>query len=76
MTPIPSLKMQELSIDTNKLIYEIFSILVSKVLFGYDDQTLQISKRISSTLQPKLEAVPQPTTDSNNISAIKGCSIW
>ncbi|CAN1258033.1 Patatin-like protein 7 [Linum perenne] len=32
--------MQEPSIDTDKLSYEIFSILESKFLFGYDDQKL------------------------------------
>jgi hypothetical protein len=29
--------MQEPSIDTDKLSYEIFSILESKFLFGYED---------------------------------------
>ncbi|CAN1258039.1 Patatin-like protein 6 [Linum perenne] len=36
--------MQEPSIDTDKLSYEIFSILESKFLFGYDDQKLWVPK--------------------------------
>ncbi|CAN1258037.1 Patatin-like protein 7 [Linum perenne] len=40
--------MQEPSIDTDKLSYEIFSILESKFLFGYDDQKLWVPKQISS----------------------------
>ncbi|GLT66837.1 hypothetical protein SLA2020_391830 [Shorea laevis] len=71
MASIPSSEMQEPSIDTDKLSYEIFSILESKFLFGYDDQKLWIPKQISPAPQPKPEAVPQPTTDSNSVSAIK-----
>ncbi|XP_057485778.1 patatin-like protein 7 [Actinidia eriantha] len=37
---------QEPTIDTDKLSYEIFSILESKFLFGYDDQKLWIPKQI------------------------------
>ncbi|KAL5998381.1 Patatin-like protein 6 [Asimina triloba] len=40
-------EMQEPSIDTDKLSYEIFSILESKFLFGYDDQKLWIPKQIA-----------------------------
>eukprot|EP00268_Persea_americana_P020239 TRINITY_DN2045_c0_g1_i1.p1 TRINITY_DN2045_c0_g1~~TRINITY_DN2045_c0_g1_i1.p1 ORF type:complete len:472 (-),score=47.12 TRINITY_DN2045_c0_g1_i1:497-1912(-) len=40
-------EMQEPSIDTDKLSYEIFSILESKFLFGYDDQKLWIPKQIT-----------------------------
>ncbi|KAI7735976.1 hypothetical protein M8C21_022388 [Ambrosia artemisiifolia] len=39
--------LQEPSIDTDKLSYEIFSILESKFLFGYDDQKLRIPKQVS-----------------------------
>ncbi|KAF5742536.1 PATATIN-like protein 6 IIB [Tripterygium wilfordii] len=62
-------EMQEPSIDTDKLSYEIFSILESKFLFGYDDQMLWVPKQI-----------PPPVTDSkptetvavdNSVSAIK-----
>ncbi|XP_010529102.1 PREDICTED: patatin-like protein 6 [Tarenaya hassleriana] len=43
--------MQEPSVDTDKLSYEIFSILESKFLFGYDDTKL---------IDPKTD--PEPTT--------------
>ncbi|KAL6552867.1 Patatin-like protein 6 [Orobanche hederae] len=36
----------EPSIDTDKLSYEIFSILESKFLFGYDDRKLWVPKQI------------------------------
>ncbi|KAJ0704956.1 putative patatin-like phospholipase domain, Acyl transferase/acyl hydrolase/lysophospholipase [Helianthus annuus] len=39
--------LQEPSIHTDKLSYEIFSILESKFLFGYDDQKLLIPKQVS-----------------------------
>lgn len=35
------------TIDTNKLSYEIFSILESKFLFGYDDRKLWVPKQIT-----------------------------
>ncbi|KAG6391456.1 hypothetical protein SASPL_149211 [Salvia splendens] len=47
----PVIGLQEPSIDTDKLSYEIFSILESKFLFGYDDQHLWLPKPIS--VQPK-----------------------
>ncbi|KAJ8760253.1 hypothetical protein K2173_011665 [Erythroxylum novogranatense] len=43
----PSSEMQEPSIDTDKLSYEIFSILESKFLFGYDDQKLWVTKQVA-----------------------------
>lgn len=46
MATAPS-EMHEPSIDTDKLSYEIFSILESKFLFGYDDRKLWIPKQIS-----------------------------
>ena len=47
-SPHSSLEMlQEPSIDTDKLSYEIFSILESKFLFGYDDQKLWQPKQVS-----------------------------
>lgn len=69
-------EMQEPSIDTDKLSYEIFSILESKFLFGYDDQKLWIPKPI---VPPAIEAQPQaqaqaqaqPTAIDNSVSAIK-----
>ncbi|KAG7033002.1 Patatin-like protein 6, partial [Cucurbita argyrosperma subsp. argyrosperma] len=45
--------MQEPSIDTDKLSYEIFSILESNFLFGYDDQKLWIPKQISPAVDGK-----------------------
>uniref|UniRef100_A0A7N0V2T0 Patatin n=1 Tax=Kalanchoe fedtschenkoi TaxID=63787 RepID=A0A7N0V2T0_KALFE len=39
--------MKEPSIDSDKLSYEIFSILESKFLFGYNDQKLWIQKQVS-----------------------------
>ncbi|XP_065869866.1 patatin-like protein 6 [Euphorbia lathyris] len=67
------LEMQEPSIDTDKLSYEIFSILESKFLFGYDDQKLWVPKQIAP---PPAEAKPEPVisssvVDTNSVSAIK-----
>ena len=54
-------EMHEFSIDTDKLSYEIFSILETKFLFGYDDQKIWVPKQIapvaSAANQMKLEAV-------------------
>lgn len=72
-----SSEMQEPSIDTDKLSYEIFSILETKYLFGYDDQKLWIPKQITppETADPKPEsfaAAPINDTNTNNsVSAIK-----
>ncbi|KAG8501926.1 hypothetical protein CXB51_004581 [Gossypium anomalum] len=61
-------EMLEPSIDTDKLSYEIFSILESKFLFGYDDnQKLWIPKPISP---PASEPMVQPG-DENSLPAIK-----
>ncbi|KAL4556670.1 hypothetical protein LXL04_034825 [Taraxacum kok-saghyz] len=61
--------LQEPSIDTDKLSYEIFSILESKFLFGYDDPKLwkpiQVSPEVSVT--PTTVAVG----DDNGVQAIK-----
>lgn len=56
--------MQEPSIDTDKLSYEIFSILESKFLFGYDDQKLWIPKQI----------VPPEGTEPNAAAALLSAS--
>lgn len=58
--------MQEPSIDTDKLSYEIFSILESKFLFGYDDKKVWIPKDVSPDTH-KVEA----DSDDNSVSAIK-----
>lgn len=57
------LETQQPSIDTDKLSYEIFSILESKFLFGYDDQKVWIPKQITP-------AVEQAATD-NGVQAVK-----
>lgn len=54
------------TIDTNKLSYEIFSILESKFLFGYDDRKLWVPKQISD---PKNGFVP--VADDAEIHPIK-----
>lgn len=70
-----SSEMQEPSIDTDKLSYEIFSVLESKFLFGYDDQKLWVPKQISpATIEAKPESQnPSFLTEnnSNGLSAIK-----
>ncbi|KAE8669206.1 Patatin-like protein 8 [Hibiscus syriacus] len=69
MSSTASSEMQEPSIDTDKLSYEIFSILESKFLFGYDDdRKLWIPKPISPTYEPP--PLIQPG-DENPSSAIK-----
>ncbi|KAJ4846672.1 Patatin-like protein 7 [Turnera subulata] len=72
---------EEPSIDTDKLSYEIFSILESKFLFGYGDQKQQlwIPRQITATPPPPPPPPPEePTTtafagaDGNDsVSAIK-----
>ncbi|KAL5569307.1 hypothetical protein UlMin_025882 [Ulmus minor] len=65
-------EMHEPSIDTDKLSYEIFSILESKFLFGYDDQKLWVPKQIApAATDPKLEAPAQNLEPDNGVSAIK-----
>ncbi|KAF5453441.1 hypothetical protein F2P56_028343 [Juglans regia] len=67
-------EMQEPSIDTDKLSYEIFSILESKFLFGYDDQKLWVPKSIAppaTEAQPQSQAQVQSATVDNSVSAIK-----
>ncbi|CAA7039621.1 unnamed protein product [Microthlaspi erraticum] len=59
--------MQEPSIDTDKLSYEIFSILESKFLFGYDDGP-KIS--VPRNLNPKSE--PEPVNSAIAIDAAPG----
>ncbi|XP_044461905.1 patatin-like protein 6 [Mangifera indica] len=64
---------QEPSIDTDKLSYEIFSILESKFLFGYDDQKVWLPKQISSTpLEAKTDTLnTQQSSELNGISSVK-----
>ncbi|XAR72093.1 hypothetical protein NMG60_11018609 [Bertholletia excelsa] len=63
-------EMQEPSIDTDKLSYEIFSILESKFLFGYNDQKVWIPKQISPAIEPK-SILSIPTANDNATQAIK-----
>lgn len=60
-------EMQEPSIDSDKLSYEIFSILESKFLFGYDDQKLWIPNHNPN---PKQSEAPTPA-DSGGVTTIK-----
>ncbi|KAJ0262350.1 Patatin-like protein 6 [Hirschfeldia incana] len=52
--------MQEPSIETDKLSYEIFSILESKFLFGYDDDPKLMESR-SRDPSPEQETSPSTT---------------
>ncbi|PIN11102.1 Ca2+-independent phospholipase A2 [Handroanthus impetiginosus] len=61
-------EMQEPSIDTDKLSYEIFSILESKFLFGYDDQKLWVPKQIS---EPKNGVVAAAVVEESGVQAMK-----
>ncbi|KAL6952697.1 Patatin-like protein 6 [Sarracenia purpurea var. burkii] len=63
-------EMQEPSIDTDKLSYEIFSILESKFLFGYDESKLWIPKQIAPAIEPK-PGLSTPTEAGNVVQAIK-----
>ncbi|KAJ8540251.1 hypothetical protein K7X08_030170 [Anisodus acutangulus] len=54
--------------DTDKLSYEIFSILESKFLFGYDDQKLWVPKNLPSEND---DVLTSPATDTENIQVIK-----
>ena len=62
-------EMQEPSIETDKLSYEIFSILESKFLFGYDDQKLWFPKQIPDVDSQQPPAIAAAAVDS--VSAVK-----
>lgn len=63
-------EMHEPSIDNDKLSYEIFSILESKFLFGYDDQKLWIPKQIPQPNEtPKSDA--SAAFNDDGLQAIK-----
>lgn len=66
-------EMQEPSIETDKLSYEIFSILESKFLFGYDDQKLWFPKHIPTTaIEPQQQQPPTvAATAVDGVSAVK-----
>ncbi|OIV91371.1 hypothetical protein TanjilG_01989 [Lupinus angustifolius] len=68
------MEMQEPSIETDKLSYEIFSVLESKFLFGYDEQKLWFPKQIPSSIHhiPELQQQPPPPPPAvDAISAVK-----
>ncbi|KAJ4906804.1 Patatin-like protein 6 [Raphanus sativus] len=58
--------MQEPSIETDKLSYEIFSILESKFLFGYDDDTKLMESR-SRDPSPEQECQETSPTAANGV---------
>ncbi|RZR72200.1 hypothetical protein BHM03_00011158 [Ensete ventricosum] len=58
----------EPSVDADKLSYEIFSILESKFLFGYDDPNLLLS----SSTSPPAASAPRPA-GRVRILSIDGC---
>lgn len=72
MASNPSELMQEPSIDTDKLSYEIFSILESKFLFGYGDEKLWVPKEVSPAVdQPKSDVSVTPMAENDGVQAIK-----
>ena len=70
-------EMQEPSIDTDKLSYEIFSILESKFLFGYGDNQGNKLNWLPKQISPAVEFSPPaaitvaPTTGGDGVSSIK-----
>ncbi|KAL3650033.1 Patatin-like protein 6 [Castilleja foliolosa] len=66
---LEAMEMQiEPCIDTDKLSYEIFSILESKFLFGYDDPKLWVPKQMP---EPKNDVVSEPAADDGGVQAVK-----
>ncbi|KAJ9545545.1 hypothetical protein OSB04_025252 [Centaurea solstitialis] len=64
--------LQEPSIDTDKLSYEIFSILESKFLFGYDDPKLWKPKQVVAPEVSVMPMTPVGVADDNGgVQAIK-----
>ncbi|KAL8171211.1 hypothetical protein V2J09_023015 [Rumex salicifolius] len=61
-----SSEMQEPSVETDKLSYEIFSILESKFLFGYDEQKVWLPKQLSPRIHPSIDSPPPPTATSSD----------
>ncbi|CAM8968032.1 unnamed protein product [Rhodiola kirilowii] len=63
--------MQEPSIDSDKLSYEIFSILESKFLFGYEENKVWIPRDVTSQdARPVTTALAEDVVD-NAVSAVK-----
>lgn len=63
--------LQEPSIDTDKLSYEIFSILESKFLFGYDDQKHWIPDIISPEEKNEAVSMSSEVEVDEDVQAIK-----
>ncbi|CAN8254550.1 unnamed protein product [Cochlearia groenlandica] len=64
--------MQEPSIDTDKLSYEIFSILESKFLFGYDDNNNNNNDQNDVVSEPNPRSEPGPGSDPGSIKNQRG----
>ncbi|XP_071734566.1 patatin-like protein 7 [Rutidosis leptorrhynchoides] len=60
--------LHEPSIDTDKLSYEIFSILESKFLFGYDDHNVRKPKHLS----PQLSVTPTASAGAQSMKNQRG----
>ncbi|KAK7270347.1 hypothetical protein RIF29_23420 [Crotalaria pallida] len=73
MDSVNLMEMQEPSIETDKLSYEIFSILESKFLFGYDDQKLWFPKQLPASIhhEPLQQQPPLPATALDDVSVVK-----
>ncbi|XP_057522409.1 patatin-like protein 6 [Amaranthus tricolor] len=76
----PISETQEPSVDTDKLSYEIFSILESKFLFGYGDNENKVSWIQKQIISPTHEFSPQvavatrfdqPSCDADGVSLAK-----
>ncbi|CAL0316098.1 unnamed protein product [Lupinus luteus] len=65
------MEMQEPSIETDKLSYEIFSILESNFLFGYDQQNLLLPKQIPSPILHKPQQPPPLLDAVSAVSAVR-----
>ncbi|KAM0031801.1 putative patatin-like phospholipase domain, Acyl transferase/acyl hydrolase/lysophospholipase [Helianthus debilis subsp. tardiflorus] len=63
--------LNEPSIDTDKLSYEIFSILESKFLFGYDDPKLWKPKQVSPEVSVTVTPTPVTVTDDTAVQSMK-----
>ncbi|KAD7480028.1 hypothetical protein R6Q59_008815 [Mikania micrantha] len=59
--------LQEPSVETDKLSYEIFSILESKFLFGYDDQKLRKPIQVC----PEISITPTAVVDTDGVQSVK-----
>ncbi|XP_073274016.1 patatin-like protein 6 isoform X1 [Primulina huaijiensis] len=63
-----AVEMQEPSIDTDKLSYEIFSILESKFLFGCDDDKFWVPKQMAEQPQSRHDVV---VNGENGVQSMK-----